>query len=112
MNTLEQTVLYSMTATFLISSGLNIVGPSFVREEFARWHYPPWLRYGVGCCELGAAVGFAIPGYQAYGALLALAVLIGVFVSLLKTREWLRMMLPAILVSLSMSVLVDNWHLL
>ena len=112
MKALEPTVLYSMTAIFLISSGLNIVGPSFVREEFARWHYPFWLRYVVGCFELGAAIAFTAPGYQAHGALLALVVLAGVFISLLRTREWLRMMLPAILASLSMALLIDNWQLL
>jgi len=112
VNTIEPTVLYSLAAIFLASSALNISGPAFIREEFRNWHYPPWLRYAVGCCELGAAAGFVIPGYQAHGALLAIAVLIGVFVSLLRTREWLRMMLPAILASLSISLLVDHWDLL
>jgi uncharacterized membrane protein YphA (DoxX/SURF4 family) len=108
MNALEQTVVTSAAVIFLISSALNIFGPEFVKVEFEQWNYPNWLRFAVGAVEFAAAVAFIFPGFKLFGAYLALTVLAGVFFSLAKTREWLRMMLPFLLASICIGLIVSG----
>lgn len=109
MSVLEMIVLWSMAAIFVISSSLNLIGPAFIKEEFANWNYPSWFRFLVGTFEMTAAILFLIPHTGVYGALFALPILIGVIFSLWKTKEWLRMMLPALLLALAVGVLIQHW---
>lgn len=105
MSALEQIVMWSLAAIFVGSAGLNLVGPEFVREEFEKWNYPPWLRFAVATMELLAAVLLVLPSARTFGALLALAILIAVVFSLARTREWLRMQFPLLMAALCAGLL-------
>jgi hypothetical protein len=104
----EAVVVWATAIIFFISSALNISGPEFVKAEFAQWKYPPWLRFAVGAVESGTAMAFLYPGFSFYGACLGLAVLVGVFFSLAKTGEWLRMMLPFMLAAICVGLIASH----
>jgi uncharacterized membrane protein YphA (DoxX/SURF4 family) len=101
-----QGVVWLLVAVFLWAGTLNLLGPAFVRNEFARWGYPSALRIAVGCAELAAALMLVAPATRPMGGALATLVLAGVIVSLWRTREWMRMEYPLILGALTVLILV------
>ncbi|MBZ7924784.1 DoxX family protein [Ensifer adhaerens] len=92
--------LSALLAIVLAWAGLlNLAAPAFVRAEFEKWGYPPALRVLVGLMELCAAVLLLWPNGQRLGALIGGLVLLGVVASLLRTREWLRLEYPLVLLA-------------
>ena len=83
------------------AAAVNATGPGFIREEFDRWGYPGWLPAAVALWEAVAAVVLFTPFFRS-GAALALVVLAGVYVSLIRSREWLRLQYPALLGALAL----------
>ena len=88
------------------AAAVNAVGPGFVRQEFDRWGYPGWLLLAVALWEAVAAVVLCTPFFR-LGAALALVVLTGVYVSLVRSREWLRLQYPALLGALALIALAS-----
>lgn len=86
-----------LAVVFLWAGALNLTGPSFVRAEFDKWGYPAFMRIAVGLVEISAAAMLFWPHGQRSGAAIGGVVLVGVVVSLLRTREWLRLEYPAVL---------------
>ena len=97
-----------LAAAMVVGAALNLIGPGFIRDEFARWGYPPLLRVAVGGAEAVAAVLLVLPATRAFGAGLALAVLAGVVFTLARDRAWLRLEYPVVLVILSLLALRDG----
>lgn len=92
--------LSTLLAIVLAWAGvLNLIAPAFVRSEFEKWGYPPALRILVGLMELCAAALLLWPTGHRIGALIGCLVLLGVIASLLRTREWLRLEYPAVLLA-------------
>ena len=87
------------------AAAVNAIGPGFVREEFDLWGYPGWLLPSVALWEAVAAVVLCTPFFR-FGAALALIALAGVYISLVRSREWLRLQYPALLGALAMIALV------
>lgn len=105
MSALEA-VAWVLAAAMLVGGTLNLLAPSFVREEFARWGYPPALRIGVALAEYLAAGLLLVPATRLYGAAVALAVLAGVLVTLgARDKAWLRCEYPAVLAVLAFLLL-------
>ena len=102
---LEPGVAVLLAAAMAIGAALNLAGPGFVREEFRRWGYPAPLRIAAGLAEAAAAVLLLIPAARPAGALLALAVLLGVLVTLARDSAWLRCEYPAALAILAVLIL-------
>jgi uncharacterized membrane protein YphA (DoxX/SURF4 family) len=105
MSGLATGVALILAAAMAIGGTLNLAGPAFVREEFARWGYPGWLRPAVGVVEWVAALLLLLPATRPFGAALALAVLVGVLASLARDRAWLRCEYPAVLLVIALLVL-------
>jgi uncharacterized membrane protein YphA (DoxX/SURF4 family) len=95
-----------LAAAMAIAAALNLSGPGFIREEFARWGYPPLLRLGVGAAEALAALLLLLPATRGAGALLAVGVLAGVLFTLARDRAWLRCEYPAFLAAVALLILV------
>lgn len=98
-----------LSLAFLWAGALNLYGPSFVVAEFGRWGYPQLLRRGVGIAEWLAALCLLMAETRWAGALLGLAVLAGVIVSLSRTREWMRIEYPLVLTVLCVVVAIASW---
>jgi hypothetical protein len=88
------------------AAAVNAIGPGFVHEEFDRWGYPGWLPAAVALWEAVAAVVLCTPFFR-WGAAFALIVLAGVYVSLVRSREWLRLQYPALLGALAILALLS-----
>jgi hypothetical protein len=100
-------MLRALLAVALASAALvNAAGPRFVRDEFDRWGYPGWLPVAVALWEVAAAVLLCTPLYR-WGAVLALLVLAGVYVSLIRSREWLRLQYPGLLGALALIAMIS-----
>lgn len=85
-----------LALALLWAAALNAVGPQFIRQEYSDWGYPGWLRHAVAVAEVASAVLLFSATYW-LGAALALAVLAGVYVSLIRSRAWMRLEYPLVL---------------
>lgn len=85
-----------LALALLWAAGLNAAGPQFIREEYAGWGYPSWLRHAVSLAEAAAAMLLFSSIYR-FGAVLALFVLAGVYLSLIRSRAWMRLEYPIVL---------------
>lgn len=89
--------LRTLLALALLWAGaLNAAGPRFVRLEYADWGYPAWLRHAVALAEVAAAALLLSAAYR-FGAALGLLVLAGVYVTLIRHRQWMRLEYPLVL---------------
>jgi DoxX-like protein len=107
--TLVDSIACTLAAAFIWAGALNLSGPDFVQLEFERWGYSRGLRVAVGLTEWSAAALLLASAYRLAGALLGLAVLIGVVISLGRTREWMRIEYPVVLIMLSFVVAAASW---
>ncbi|MCR0985742.1 DoxX family protein [Roseomonas populi] len=101
----EAAIAILLAAAMAIGAGLNLVGPGFVREEFRRWGYPAALRIAAGLTEGAAAVLLVSSSTRSAGALLALAVLASVIITLARDRAWLRCEYPTVLAIMAVLIL-------
>lgn len=85
---------------------VNLVAPEPVVQEFARLGYPAWLRPLVGVLELASAAMLLVPAYRMAGAWLAIALLLGVLVSVARQRDGLRLHYPLVLMALGLALVV------
>src|SRR3954451_6423405 len=98
MITLVDLVSWVLAAVFVSAGGLNLVGPGFIRDEFESWNYPPWLRTSVGVLEGVAAILLVWPRFRRLiGRLVAMIVLLGVIITLLRDRQLMRLEYPLVL---------------
>lgn len=93
-------IVLLLSAVLIWAGGLNILAPGFIRDEFRGWGYPDWLRVGTGVTEWLAAVALVYSPLRLLGCGLALLVLIGVIVTFARTRQWMRMEYPLVLLAL------------
>ena len=76
--------------TFALSGLVQLAGPRFVRDAYARWEYPSGYYRITGTLELLAATLLAGPTTRVRGAILAGIVMFGAVVTLLDHREYLH----------------------
>jgi hypothetical protein len=88
-------IIRPLVATFALFGLVQLAGPRFVREAYARWEYPRGYYYLTGMLELLAATLLALPGTRILGAILAGSILFGAIITLLENHEYLHA-LPAI----------------
>lgn len=85
---MERLAIDILVLVYLAAGSANLIGGSFVRRLFNRWHYPGQFHRVVGVLEL-LSVGFlAFPGTRIVG--LVMAGIIGFFsvVTLLNHRQY------------------------
>jgi uncharacterized membrane protein YphA (DoxX/SURF4 family) len=90
---------------FLAAAIVNLSGPPAIRAEFAKWGYPAWLRVAVATVELIGSILLVTPRTQWLGASILLAVTLGILVSFTRSKEWMRMQYPFVLLFLLVAIL-------
>ncbi|MFM0740225.1 DoxX family protein [Paraburkholderia xenovorans] len=94
---------------FLAAAIVNLIGPQMIRAEFKRWGYPDWLRVSVAIVEFAGAVLLFAPRTQLFGASILLLIMVGILVSFIRSREWMRMQYPFVLLFLLVTI-VQHAH--
>jgi hypothetical protein len=79
-----------LVTTFALSGLVQLAGPRFVRDAYARWEYPRGYYRITGTLELLAATLLAVPATRIRGAVLACIIMFGAVVTLLHHREYLH----------------------
>jgi hypothetical protein len=85
-----------LTALFAIAGMINLAGLGPVKRDFARWGYPTWLRLLCGGLELSSAALLLAQPTRLTGLMLAGVVMTGALFTLLRNREPLGHLAPAL----------------
>ena len=85
---------------FLAAAIVNLIGPPAIRAEFKKWGYPGWLRVTVATAELAGAILLLAPRAHWFGASILLVLTLGILVSFARSKEWMRMQYPLVLLFL------------
>ncbi|HVU05485.1 MAG TPA: DoxX family protein [Polyangiaceae bacterium] len=65
---------------------LQVVGVGFVRQLYARWHYPTELRWAVGGLEVALSAALLVPRLATIAALALVPIMLGATYTLLAGR--------------------------
>lgn len=92
----------SLFLAFILVGGFfrNVFSPT-ARDEFIRWHYPPWFRFVVGSLELAAAVLLFIPGERWVALALIAIVMVAAAVTLIVHKEFAHTAAPLSILALT-----------
>ncbi|NIF54633.1 MULTISPECIES: DoxX family protein [Burkholderiaceae] len=88
-----------VAALFAIAGVVNLAGLGAVKQDFARWGYPAWLRLLCGALELLSAAFLLGQQTRVLGLAVAAAILIAALFTLLRNREPFRHLAPALVFS-------------
>jgi uncharacterized membrane protein YphA (DoxX/SURF4 family) len=106
---LENLVPWLLAVFFVLAGTVNFAGPAIVRADFNKWSYPGWFRYLIAILEIFAGILLLLPPLRSLGALVALPIMVGVLISLLRTREFMRLQFPLFLLLLCLGVLLSPY---
>jgi hypothetical protein len=101
-----------LSAVLIWAGGLNLAGPSFIRAEFAGWGYSDGLRIAVGLTEWVAAIALTFAPFRIVGCILAMLILLGVIVTLIRHRSLMRLEYPLVLLALTLMVAAQTFGLI
>jgi hypothetical protein len=102
-------ILPILLAAALFWAGcLNLAAPDFIRAEFHAWGYSDRLRITVVVLEWAAAVSLLMLPMRLIGCAIAIAVLLGVLVTLLRQRQFMRLEYPGMLLALTLLIVADT----
>jgi uncharacterized membrane protein YphA (DoxX/SURF4 family) len=94
-----------VACAFLAAAIVNLKGPQTIRAEFEKWGYPDWFRMTIATVEAVGSVLMFIPRTQLVGASILLLVTLGILVSFSRSKEWMRMQYPFVLLLLLVTIL-------
>jgi putative oxidoreductase len=99
---------------FLLIGSMTVAGMKMFVENFRRFGYPQWFRIVTGSLEVLGGIGLLIGIWLPWLAALASAgltlVMLGAFLTELRTREPLqKMVLPIVLGALAIVVAASYW---
>ncbi|WGS53887.1 DoxX family protein [Paraburkholderia sp. D15] len=95
-----ETILAMLVAVlFAIAGVVNLVGLGAVKRDFARWGYPAWFRSVCGSLELVSAALLFGQQTRVLGLMLSGAIMIGAVFTLLRNREPVGHLAPALVFS-------------
>jgi uncharacterized membrane protein YphA (DoxX/SURF4 family) len=98
-------ILPILLAAVLAWAGcLNLAAPDFIREEFRAWGYSDQFRKAVGALEWIAAAALLIEPLRPIGCVIAIAIMLGVLVTLFRQRAFMRLEYPLVLLALLLLV--------
>ncbi|MBR0869442.1 DoxX family protein [Bradyrhizobium tropiciagri] len=101
-----------LSAVLIWAGGLNLAGPDFIREEFAKWGYSDGLRMSVGLAEWAAAIALIVVPFRMLGCALAAIILLGVIVTFARDRSLMRLEYPLVLLAIDMMIAVQTLGLI
>lgn len=81
---------------FAIAGVVNLARPGAVKRDFARWGYPAWFQLLCGALELSSAALLLGRQTRVLGLMLAGTIMIGAIFTLLRNREPIRHLAPAL----------------
>lgn len=84
---MTQTLVWLLSAFFVIGTATNGIGPKKIRESYARWGYPSWFRFVAAVLELLTAILLLLPTASAWGAILGVAIMSATVLTLLHHKE-------------------------
>ena len=86
-----------VACAFLSAGIVNLIGPTIIRAEFAKWGYPNWFRLTIAMVELVGSLLLFMTKTQSIGAAVLLAVTLGVLVTFVRSKEWMKTQYPLVL---------------
>jgi peptidoglycan/LPS O-acetylase OafA/YrhL len=86
-------------ALFAVAGVVNLAGRGAPKRDFARWGYPAWFQLICGALELLSAALLLRQQTRGLGLALAGAIMIGALFTLLRNREPLGHLVPALIFS-------------
>jgi hypothetical protein len=96
-----------LLALFFVANGVaNLFNPKPFREDFERWKFPGWFHLFNGAFQIVTGILLVFPATRSVGFVLAVAVSVGVYATLMRFREYAHM---APVTILSAMVLVAIW---
>lgn len=91
---LEAVMTWLLAALFAVGAVVNAVGPSGIREDYARWGYPKGFRFITAVLELMVATLLLFSGARLAGALLGATIMAAAVATTVKHREPGRSIAP------------------
>ena len=95
----ESIVATILAALFAAAGVVNLTRPGAAKRDFARWGYPAWFQLLCGALELFSAALLFGQQTRDLGLTLAGAIMIGAIFTLVRNREPLRHLAPALIFS-------------
>jgi hypothetical protein len=96
---LESILAALLAILFAVAGAVNLAGRGAVKRDFARWGYPAWFRLLCGALELLSSALLVAQQTRVVGLTLAGAIMIGALFTLLRNREPLLHLSPALIFS-------------
>lgn len=93
---LESILATVLAVLFAVAGVVNLTGRGAVKSDFARWGYPAWFRLLCGALELFSAALLFWQHTRVFGLALAGAIMVGVLFTLLRNRESVGHLAPAV----------------
>ena len=88
-------------AVFLLGGTTKLAAAPMHLESFARWGLPTWFMVVVGLVEVVVAILMFTPRARLYGAVLAVATLLGAMANLIRAGELSSIAVPLVVLILS-----------
>ncbi len=85
---MERSAIDVLVFVYLIAGSANLIGGSFVRRLFNRWHYPGQFHRVVGTLELLSAAFLVFPQTRIVGLVMAGIISFFSVVTLLNHRQY------------------------
>jgi hypothetical protein len=82
-------VAWAVGAILAVAGLVNIAGPHWLREAYARWEFPARFYLVAGALEVTAALFLAIPELRSWGIALAGFIMFGAVVTLFNHRRYM-----------------------
>ena len=101
-----------LSAVLVWAGGLNLAGPDFIREEFAKWGYSDGFRISVGLAEWAAAIALIFVPFRILGCVLTTIILLGVVGTFVRDRSMMRLEYPLVLLALTLMVAAQTLGLI
>jgi len=96
---LESILVTVVAVLFAVAGVVNLAGRGAVKRDFARWGYPAWFHSLCGALELLSAALLLGQQTRVLGLTLAGAIMIAALFTLLRNREPVAHLAPALVFS-------------
>ena len=81
-------IAFSLALAFGLIGAVQLAGPRFVRDAYARWDYAQNLRGVTGALDIAAAIMLAAPAMRGWGIALAAILTFGSVLVFLSHRQY------------------------
>jgi DoxX-like family len=86
--TIPTAIAFALTAFFALAALVNFINPSFVRNAYESWGFPPKFNRAAAMVDLAAAVFLAMPITRIWGVALAAFVTFAAEIMLINHKHY------------------------